>query len=150
MPWGIDMGKKRGVEAKYASLPTTEQEGAQKSIQLPKSSHWYSNRNLRFPFYIACAACFILAVDFLALRNSSSRRITEPLGAYHAVLNHFFPVGDPDRTDDWQNENSKSLHALLDCVERGTCGQNQTSVILLASFHFAGSIRGSVSGEDIW
>lgn len=50
----------------------------------------------------------------------------------------------------WEDENSRTMRALLACVTDGTCGQNQTHIVLLASGHFRASIEGRVSGEDIW
>ncbi|KAL0952646.1 hypothetical protein HGRIS_006890 [Hohenbuehelia grisea] len=42
------------------------------------------------------------------------------------------------------------MHDLFACAMHNSCRENQTSVVLLSSPHFAGSIEGKVSGEDIW
>jgi hypothetical protein len=78
---------------------------------------------------------------------------SQPTGAgdsYASVLNKLWPVGLPNRTDNWENENSKSMHALVRCMSSDTCGTNQKSIVLLSTDHFASSIAGGVSGEDIW
>jgi hypothetical protein len=71
-------------------------------------------------------------------------------GSYNAFIENLWPVGLPNRTDIWENENSRSMQALMSCMSTNTCGQNQTSIVLLSSFHFANSISGHVSGEDVW
>ncbi|KAJ7596312.1 hypothetical protein C8J56DRAFT_774392 [Mycena floridula] len=42
------------------------------------------------------------------------------------------------------------MRALLTCLRYSTCRPNQTSIVLLSSYHFANSIDGATSGEDIW
>lgn len=70
--------------------------------------------------------------------------------SYNSFVKNLWPVGLPNVTDNWENENSKAMHALLTCMSTETCSENQTSIVLLSSFHFANSISGHVSGEDIW
>lgn len=70
--------------------------------------------------------------------------------SYNTFVTHLWPVGLPNRTDIWENENSKSMHALLMCIAADNCTENQASIVLLSSNHFAMSISGHVSGEDIW
>ncbi|KZT20785.1 glycosyltransferase family 18 protein [Neolentinus lepideus HHB14362 ss-1] len=66
------------------------------------------------------------------------------------ILDKLFPIGEPDRTDVYEDANNAAMERLLGCAASGDCHRNQTSVVLLASHHFAGSIEGHVSGEDIW
>ncbi|TFK55828.1 hypothetical protein OE88DRAFT_1731469 [Heliocybe sulcata] len=66
------------------------------------------------------------------------------------ILDKLFPIGEPDRTDVYEDANNAAMERLLACAASGDCHRNQTSVVLLASPHFAGSIEGKVSGEDIW
>lgn len=68
----------------------------------------------------------------------------------HSVLNKFWPVGFPNRTDDWEDENSKSMRALVSCMTSNTCGENQKSMVLLSTNHFVNAIAGGDAGEDIW
>ncbi|KAL1746545.1 hypothetical protein HDZ31DRAFT_33955 [Schizophyllum fasciatum] len=66
------------------------------------------------------------------------------------MLSSFWPVSQPQRTDVWEDEKSRTMHSLIQCVAEGTCTEKQTKVIILASWHFKGSVEGQVSGEDIW
>jgi len=66
------------------------------------------------------------------------------------ILDQIFPIGDLKQTDNWENENSKSLHALLQCTRESTCTENQTSIILLSDDYFITAISGGNGGEEIW
>ncbi|KAJ8690374.1 hypothetical protein PTI98_011802 [Pleurotus ostreatus] len=95
---------------------------------------------------LLCSSIALFTVDFLRLRGQ------KPSGD-KGWLNFFkqlWPVGLPDVTDNWQNENNKAMNALMSCMVERTCKENQTSIILLSSEHFSHSIAGHVSGEDIW
>ena len=67
-----------------------------------------------------------------------------------SLLDAFFPLADMAFNDRWPNENNNQLRALLHCAAAGTCAQNQTKVVILASWHFAGALQGGVSGEKVW
>jgi hypothetical protein len=44
----------------------------------------------------------------------------------------------------------KALDRLEYCLETGTCGEGEKTIILLGSYHFGHSQNGHTSGEDIW
>ena len=67
-----------------------------------------------------------------------------------SVLDAFYPPGDTALSDWWPNENNKQLRALLQCAAAGTCAQDQTKVVILASWHFADALQGGVAGENVW
>jgi hypothetical protein len=90
-----------------------------------------------------CSVVFT-ARDFLKAQSATANDY------YNTVLNKLWPIGLPNRTDIWENENSKSMHALMNCMSANSCSENQTSIVLLSSNHFASAIAGAVSGEDIW
>jgi hypothetical protein len=46
----------------------------------------------------------------------------------------FFPVLDSQKVSPIARENSKMLHALVTCMERGNCHQNQTKGSLISTF----------------
>lgn len=74
-----------------------------------------------------------------------------PTGIHRSPkLSNLWPVGLPNHTDLWENENSKSLHALITCLASDSCEENQKSIVLLGSFRFWQAIRGDVAGEEIW
>ncbi|KAE9392831.1 hypothetical protein BT96DRAFT_967329 [Gymnopus androsaceus JB14] len=66
------------------------------------------------------------------------------------LLSHLYP-GSPHR-DNWENENHKSMHALLACMSNDDCTENQTSIVILSPSHFIIAICEDCekSGEDIW
>ncbi|KAJ7153966.1 hypothetical protein C8R43DRAFT_1186860 [Mycena crocata] len=47
-------------------------------------------------------------------------------------------------------ENRKTMEVLFYCMESSSCGQNQTKIVILGSFHFRGAFEGWDGGEDIW
>ena len=106
----------------------------------------------RHPIFIFCTSLVfvILASTFLAYDIVYLKAKLAIAGSYNAFLTHLWPVGLPNRTDVWENENSKAMHALISCMSADNCLENQSSIVLLSSFHFANSISGHVSGEDIW
>ena len=98
-----------------------------------------------------CSLTFVLlSVAFLAYDVAYLKAELALAGSYNAFLTHLWPVGLPNRTDVWENENSKSMHALISCMSADDCKENQDSIVLLSSHHFADAIIGHVSGEDIW
>ncbi|KAF7313104.1 hypothetical protein MKEN_00996300 [Mycena kentingensis (nom. inval.)] len=66
------------------------------------------------------------------------------------VANHLFLVNDPEHTHPWTLRNEKAMQKLFSCLETLTCAQNQSKVILLASYHFRGALSGWDGGEDLW
>lgn len=92
----------------------------------------------------------LLAAAFLAYDVAYLKARLALAGSYNAFLTHLWPVGLPNRTDVWENENSKVMHALMSCMSADDCKENQDSIVLLSSHHFAEAIIGHVSGEDIW
>lgn len=107
------------------------------------------DRRPRLLFYLSLAlfasALVFTTYDVVYLKTKLA--LTQ---SYDSFVKNLWPVGLPNVTDNWENENSKAMHALLTCMSADTCSQNQTSIVLLSSFHFANSISGHVSGEDIW
>ena len=59
-----------------------------------------------------------------------------------AMLSSFWPVTQPNRTDVYEDENSRTMHRLIECVADGTCTEKQTHVVILASWHFRGALGG--------
>lgn len=120
-----------------------------------RSSHRRRDRRrrrwLKHPCFFFLAALMIFAsaivftfdVIYLQARRSIA-------ATYSSFLSHMWPVGMPNRTDSWENENSKTMQELLSCMGANNCKQNQTSIVLLSIYHFARSISGATSGEDIW
>ncbi|KAI5889172.1 uncharacterized protein SCHCODRAFT_02633734 [Schizophyllum commune H4-8] len=102
-----------------------------------------SRTPLRLAVLVAGVVLLVVAVvtvdqHIAALRNRA------------AMLSSFWPVTQPNRTDVYEDENSRTMHRLIECVADGTCTERQTHVVILASWHFRGSVEGQVSGEDIW
>ncbi|KAK8861557.1 hypothetical protein IAR55_002379 [Kwoniella newhampshirensis] len=60
-----------------------------------------------------------------------------------------FPVPEED-TASGRSKNAPALQRLADCIESGTCGEGEETVVILASFHFNNALNGHTSGEDIW
>lgn len=67
-----------------------------------------------------------------------------------SLLAQLWPAAEPNRTDSWETENSKTIHSLLTCMATNTCKENQTSIVLLSARHFAWVLQGWFSGEQIW
>ncbi|EJT99467.1 hypothetical protein DACRYDRAFT_81852 [Dacryopinax primogenitus] len=65
-------------------------------------------------------------------------------------LGLLFPEATPEDAKNTDDSNARVLQSLLSCLATATCTENQTKIVLLADSHFALSVRGSVSGEDIW
>ena len=93
---------------------------------------------------------FLIAVGFVTYDTVYLKAKIALAGSYNAFLSHMWPIGLPNRTDQWENENSKALHALFTCMGENNCKENQTSIVMLASPHFGDSLNGHVSGENIW
>lgn len=51
---------------------------------------------------------------------------------------------------DVRNNNVERIDGLIKCIADGTCGKNQETIVVMASFHFGNARLGSVAGEDIW
>ncbi|KAF7421022.1 hypothetical protein PC9H_011541 [Pleurotus ostreatus] len=118
----------------------------------PKRPPWYK----RSAYILLCAAALLFISTVLytidvfsgySLRKTLSSASSNYVGS---VVSHLWPEGMANRTDNWENENSKTMHALFKCLANGGCGENQTSIVLLSSPHFKDSIAGHTSGEDIW
>ncbi|KAJ7770987.1 hypothetical protein DFH07DRAFT_879501 [Mycena maculata] len=67
------------------------------------------------------------------------------------ISNALFPVLD-QKLESWVSHNQRTLRSLFQCLTGPTagCGQNQTKVVILGSYHFVNVLQGHVSGEDIW
>ncbi|KAL0952653.1 hypothetical protein HGRIS_006896 [Hohenbuehelia grisea] len=100
---------------------------------------------LTIAFLFALSSAIFLALDLFVVRKSWHGR-----DALQSVISHLWPVGSVDRTDSWENENSKVMNALFKCAMENNCRENQTSVVMLSSPHFIGILEGKTSGEDIW
>ncbi|KAJ6575597.1 hypothetical protein DFH09DRAFT_981160 [Mycena vulgaris] len=66
------------------------------------------------------------------------------------ISQYVLPVSKPSRERSWTTENQKTVQAIFSCLDTSSCGQNQTKVVLLASFHFRGALEGWDGGEDVW
>ncbi|KAJ6485575.1 hypothetical protein C8R45DRAFT_997083 [Mycena sanguinolenta] len=67
------------------------------------------------------------------------------------VVDIMAPTVYTDHKYAWIDENQKATHALFSCIPRGDCAQNQTKVVLIASYPFIDLMqRGYVGGEAIW
>ncbi|KAJ7118542.1 hypothetical protein C8R43DRAFT_94524 [Mycena crocata] len=52
---------------------------------------------------------------------------------------------------EWINENQRTTHALLKCIENANCGQNQRKVVIIESHHFLTVMNSEwAGGEGIW
>ncbi|KAL0952574.1 hypothetical protein HGRIS_006830 [Hohenbuehelia grisea] len=113
---------------------------------------WYHRRRSSSLLLAAALSFFFSAAISMSdlVARVSMRTPSGPNEYLNSFISHLWPVGNASRTDDWENENSKSMRALFGCLSQGGCGENQTSVVLLSSFHFANAIEGHTSGEDIW
>ncbi|KAF4588774.1 hypothetical protein EYR40_010329 [Pleurotus pulmonarius] len=138
-----------------AAIPTEADHGEYELIPSDERSRQQRRRERRRirPAYVfiasACLLCssiVLFTVDFFRLR---APRPSNDAG-WLDFFKKLWPVGLPDVTDNWQNENNKAMHALMSCMVNRTCKENQTSIVLLSSEHFSHSIAGHVSGEDIW
>ncbi|KAF7323838.1 hypothetical protein MKEN_00605100 [Mycena kentingensis (nom. inval.)] len=69
---------------------------------------------------------------------------------YGKAAPYLFPVNDPEHTHPWTLHNQGAMQSLFACLESVNCAQNQTKVILLASYHFRGALSGWDGGEDLW
>ena len=90
-----------------------------------------SRTPLRLAILLAGVVLLVVAVvtvdqHIAALRNRA------------AMLSSFWPVTQPNRTDVYEDENSRTMHRLIECVADGTCTERQTRVVILASWHFKG------------
>ncbi len=93
----------------------------------------------------------LLSVVFLAYDVAYVKAKLTLAGSYgNESFTRLWPVGLANRTDVWENENSNAMHALISCMSADDCKENQDSIVLLSSHHFADAIIGHVSGEDIW
>ncbi|KAL0952562.1 hypothetical protein HGRIS_006818 [Hohenbuehelia grisea] len=135
--------------SEYELLPAREGEEVK---GYRRGRHWYQRTRSSWLLFAAALLFFFSAVISTGGLIAPVSRLT-PSGAneyFDSFISHLWPVGNASRTDNWENENSKSMRALFGCLSQGGCGENQTSVVLLSSFHFANAIEGHTSGEDIW
>ena len=110
---------------------------------------WHSKRGIIVTsLLLLLASALLFTVDLFYLRGRTA--VDYETKTRESLFSYLWPVGLPNRTDSWENENSKTMHALFKCVSEDSCRENQTSVVLLSSHHFSNSISGKVSGEDIW
>ncbi|KAF5379051.1 hypothetical protein D9615_005991 [Tricholomella constricta] len=142
----------------YERLPTGSKDdadewegivpGNRRSISYEGFRTWFrqSSTILLVAAAFALLASIIFTVDLVYARSHDSGRI---LTSYN-FLPYLWPVGLPNRTDNWENENSKSMHALLSCMASQNCEQNRTSIVLLSTSRFSNGIAGDTSGENIW
>lgn len=110
---------------------------------------WFKSKYLALlSGFLLFSSALLFTVDLFYLRGRNT--VDSETKTHESLFSFLWPVGLPNRTDSWENENSKTMHALFKCVSDDSCRENQTSVVLLSSEHFANSIAGRVSGEDIW
>ncbi|KAJ8480912.1 hypothetical protein ONZ45_g15485 [Pleurotus djamor] len=117
--------------------------------ELVPSGETGESKAVRRPQYRRVAYFLAASTLFLTQAKESTHSDVSKEGS-SALLRYLWPVGLPDRTDNWENENSKVMQALFTCIAEDNCAQNQTSIVLLSSPHFKDTIAGHVSGEDIW
>ncbi|KZT55605.1 glycosyltransferase family 18 protein [Calocera cornea HHB12733] len=99
-----------------------------------------------FLLLIAVGA-FVALNGHLALLDFTRDKLTLHPSPYLDLL---FPLATPDDVKNTEDSNARTLQSLMSCLATGTCGENQTKIVLLADAHFSLSVKGSVSGEDIW
>ncbi|KAJ7510720.1 hypothetical protein B0H11DRAFT_2269294 [Mycena galericulata] len=61
-----------------------------------------------------------------------------------------FPADPAPDDRSWIAENSRTTRALLRCIERANCAQNQTKVVILAASPFRELLVGANGGEAVW
>lgn len=49
-----------------------------------------------------------------------------------------------------RRQNFVSLDRLADCIENDSCGPGEETVVILASYRFAGAEAGGTGGEEVW
>ncbi|KAJ7576979.1 hypothetical protein C8J56DRAFT_376899 [Mycena floridula] len=101
---------------------------------------------------LATTTIFIFSRNNAPTRTSEETTTLTTAETYNStLLELFWPAAEPNRTDSWRTENSKSLHSLLSCMSQNNCAQNQTSIVLLSARHFAWVLEWThLSGEQIW
>ncbi|KAJ8523351.1 hypothetical protein ONZ45_g166 [Pleurotus djamor] len=87
--------------------------------------------------FLLCASLAILLVDAFVVRRSAGL----DSGYTQSLVNYLWPVGLPNRTDNWENENNKAMHAMFTCMATESCKEKQTSVIILAAMSVLISLR---------
>ncbi|CAK5274620.1 unnamed protein product [Mycena citricolor] len=50
----------------------------------------------------------------------------------------------------WIEHNQIAMRELFSCMGAGTCKENQTNVVLLASYRFEMLLEGHIGGEEMW
>ncbi|KAF5315258.1 hypothetical protein D9619_006957 [Psilocybe cf. subviscida] len=144
-----------GSEEDYELLPTTDALESQRLKRRTRGGGCLAplrrvfERRPNLLFYLSLTL-FISALVFTTYDVVYLKTKLALTKSYNSFVRNLWPVGLPNVTDNWENENSKAMHTLLTCMSTETCSENQTSIVLLSSFHFANSISGHVSGEDIW
>ncbi|KAF9068154.1 hypothetical protein BDP27DRAFT_1530086 [Rhodocollybia butyracea] len=112
------------------------------------------NSKLLIASFVVLASILLFTFDIIYInipQNAITKAYSDSASsALESFISHLFPIGMPNRTDNWENENSKAMRNLMMCMQTDTCGENQTSIVLLSSMHFSNAIHGDVSGEDIW
>ncbi|KAJ8502525.1 hypothetical protein ONZ45_g11674 [Pleurotus djamor] len=139
--------RRKDDDALYELLPNGEMSESRRAPHQSGHHRLPIFRGRRTVYLLVASATFFLGG--LALLFLDAIALKRPDG-YDAVLRYLWPIGLPDRMDNWENENSKGMRALFTCMAEGNCAQNQTSIVLLSSPHFKDVIAGHTSGEDIW
>ncbi|KAJ7594912.1 hypothetical protein C8J56DRAFT_927958 [Mycena floridula] len=136
------------TDNEYELLPTGQlNEGAE--YEPPRRIHkqWYKQHPRALLGAAVLIAVSVIVFTFDVVYLQTRRRVQNSDDEVFASL---WPVGSSDQNNNWQNRNNKAMHALLACMRHNACSPNQTSIVLLSSFHFPNSINGHTSGEDIW
>ncbi|KAJ6477194.1 hypothetical protein C8R47DRAFT_1141030 [Mycena vitilis] len=95
------------------------------------------------------ASVLSLALVLLFLHPPQvSQDIPQPFAAKVDIL---APTTYSAQQYKWITETQRARHALFRCIEREDCAQNQTKVILIASWDFISYLQGGdIGGEAIW
>ncbi|EIM85956.1 uncharacterized protein STEHIDRAFT_168983 [Stereum hirsutum FP-91666 SS1] len=91
----------------------------------------------------------------LPTKNTTSTSTTSPPSPSPSRYINFSELLFPEHGTDgtarpWIGANHRTLRTLFECIELGTCGENQEKVVLLGTSFFYEVLNGAVGGESIW
>ncbi|KAF7320158.1 hypothetical protein MKEN_00800300 [Mycena kentingensis (nom. inval.)] len=103
---------------------------------------------------VLCIALFVLLfTQFQALGTLRSNILPTSALLGHLGIDSYRPkVDHGSHKYKWVPENQRAIHQLFGCMERGDCSQNQTKVVILASYEFIGARQAGsyIGGETVW
>ncbi|KAJ7194604.1 hypothetical protein GGX14DRAFT_700909 [Mycena pura] len=112
--------------------------------------------NAALLFLTSAATLFLWSRELSSLHDLRVRQRLSPdiTGLPESGLNpYLFPVVKTKHPSfAWIYHNHKAINAPFSCLQSppATCGRNQTSVVILGSFHFTFVLEGQIGGEDMW